>query len=111
MKKMTPKTLKSKISKLESELEELKKQQWRFEEGQRAVLIENKLKVDILKQLPKKQYCVVYSHLGNEQYRQFIVHESELMELPFNYDELIFSEYIKVHQELKYLKDLLRRGK
>ncbi len=104
-------TLQDKYDKLEKELnkikEKIQKNEPLFKEGQKVMLKENLIIVEIVKrsiEKKKNRYCVIYPHLKGA--RDFWVDEEELQERPIDYNQIIYNAYL----EYKYkYDDLLRR--
>ena len=75
-----------------------------FKVGDKVVLKENLLIVEIVKLGKKNEYEVFYPHLKEKN--TFWVKENELQEKPYDYNEKIFMAYIEYR--VKYY-DLLKR--
>jgi len=75
-----------------------------FKVGDKVVLKENLLIVEIVKLGKKNEYEVLYPHLREKN--TFWVKENELQEKPYDYNEKIFMAYIEYR--VKYY-DLLKR--
>ena len=85
-------------------LKELKKMS-KFNIGDRVILKENLVIVEIVKMNKKDEYGVIYPHL--KEPHEFWVKEDELEEKPINYDQKIFNAYIEYYYKYNQLLERL----
>lgn len=105
-------TLEKKIKELTEELDKLKEHKFYYSVGQVVMLKENKLLVKVLHKFTKggrKMYEVAYTHHKNCEDYGFYVFEEELQEEPYDYNAVIFNEYIELLMKYKNLVNALRR--
>ena len=108
--------LEKKIKKLTNELNKLKEEEPKFYYivGQVVMLNENKLLVKVLKKFTRggrKMYRVAYTYHENCENYGFNVFEEELQEKPYDYNSIIFNEYVELLTKYKNLVNALHRGK
>ena len=77
----------------------------KFNIGDRVILKENLIIVEITKTNKQNEYGVIYPHLTEP--REFWVNEDELEEKPIDYDQKIFNGYIEYYYKYHNLLDRL----